>query len=105
MMMNIFNDWFTSIPGFVSEQDVRTEEKEDEYVVSIDAAGIPKESIKISKDGSILSVKGEGSWKNINYRLKLPIIIGETEASTTDGILEIKIKKTKEKEPQYIEVH
>lgn len=105
MMMNFFNDWFTSIPSFVSEQNVRTEEKEDEYVVMVDAAGIPKESIKISKDGSILSIQGEGSWKNINYKLRMPIVLKEIEATTKDGILEIKIKKTKEKEPKYIEVH
>ena len=104
MIEDMFNHWFTSTPSFDLEQNIRTEEKEDEYLIKIDAAGIKKEAIKITVEGDCLFVKGEGDWKNLDYKIKLPEISNEINAKTEDGILMIRIKKKKEKEPQYIEV-
>lgn len=105
MIDNIFNTWFTSTPSFDLARDVRTEEKEDEYLIQIDAAGIKKEAIKITVEGNYLVVKGDGDWKTVNYKIKVPEISNDIEAKSEDGILTIKIRKKKEKEPQYIEVH
>ena len=106
-MINMFDleNWFTSTPSFDLARDVRTEEKENEYIIKVDAAGISKEKIKITVEDEFLIIKGESDWKNINYKIRIPNISKDIEASTLDGILTIRILKTKEKEPLYIEVH
>ena len=105
MIEELFNTWFTSTPSFDLAQDVRTEEKEDEYLIQIDAAGIKKEMIKITVEENNLIVKGTSDWKTLDYKIRVPNISNEIDAKSEDGILTIKIKKKKEKEPQYIEVH
>jgi HSP20 family molecular chaperone IbpA len=103
--MNIFDPfWFTSTPSFDLVRDVKTEEKDDEYVIMFDAAGIKKEAIKITVEDNFLIVKGNGDWKNINYKVKLAEISKDITAKLEDGILTVTIKKKKEKEPLCIEV-
>ncbi len=105
-MRSLFDDWFTFTPSFDFGQGVKTEEKEDEYIIKLDAAGISKSAITVSVEGGFLVVKGEGEWKKIDYKFYLPENSDLTNigASTLDGILTIEIKKTKEKELQRIEV-
>ena len=100
----LFDTWFTSTPSFDFVQDVRTEEKEDEYVVKMEATGIDKDEIKITVEGKSIVVKGESDWKKINYRIQLPQITDEITAKTKNGVLEITVKKAKKDEPKYIQV-
>ena len=104
MMNTIFDSWFTSTPSFDFARDVRTEEKEDEYVVKMEATGIAKEDIKITREGKFLYVKGTSDWKDINYKIQLSDMSQDITATTKDGVLEITIKKTKKEEPKYIQV-
>ncbi|MCD6319477.1 MAG: Hsp20/alpha crystallin family protein [Candidatus Desulfofervidaceae bacterium] len=116
ILMDAFFQQTTLMPSLAGEQwipDMDVFETEKELVVLIDVAGLDKENIKVTLEGSVLYVKGYREDRfhahnrkyhqvEINYgpfersyRLPCPVDTDEISATYRNGFLEIKLPKKK----------
>lgn len=97
-------------------------ERDDAYVVHVDAPGMTKDAISINWQDGTLTLSGERTWKNENeketfvrversyghffrsFRLPKAVDGNNITASYDAGVLTISIPKTEESRPRRIEV-
>jgi HSP20 family protein len=77
-------------------------EDEDKVVIIAEIPGVKKEEIDLKGDGKRLVIKVDGEQRKYYKELELPdnVEFDKTEATYNNGILEIKIPKTKEPKKQ-----
>jgi len=117
-----FFDWDTetSLVTFAPEVDI--EEKDTEYVVTVELPGVKKDDVKISLKDNVLTISGEKKRvKKINKKnfyqcervfcsfersFRLPELVDheKIEAEFKDGILTIVVPKSPESKPKSIEI-
>ncbi|OQX58155.1 MAG: heat-shock protein Hsp20 [Helicobacteraceae bacterium 4484_230] len=123
---SVFNSLGTSEKenSFDFVPSVNTREADDAYFVEVDLPGIKKEDITIDVNDNVLSISGEREVKeehkeneyykiesrfgSFERRFTLPedVDAEKIEASSKDGVLEVKIPKVQviEKAPKKIEI-
>jgi len=107
-------------PAFAPVVDI--EEKEKQYIVTVELPGVKKDDVKISLKDNVLTISGEKkSGKKIdakNYRqterifgtfqrcFRLPDLVDQEkiEAEFKNGILNVAIPKLPEVQPKSIEI-
>ncbi len=126
MLFNtFFDDGFGALPhqmyfGFEPKVDVAVSEKD--YTISFELPGVKKDAVKISLEGGLLTVEGEkkyfeevkssGSWRQErrygafkrSFRLGDGVDQKKISAEFSDGILEIKVAKSKDSLKKEIEI-
>ena len=126
MLFNTFlDDSFGAFPhqmyfGFEPKVDVAVSEKD--YTISFELPGVKKDAVKISLEDGLLTVEGEkkyfeevkssGSWRQErrygafkrSFRLGDGVDQKKISAEFSDGILEIKVAKSKESLKKEIEI-
>jgi len=126
MLFNtFFDDSFGAFPhqtyfGFEPKVDVAVSEKD--YTISFELPGVKKDAVKISLEDGLLTVEGEkkyfeevkssGSWRQErrygafkrSFRLGDGVDQKKISAEFSDGILEIKVAKSKESLKKEIEI-
>ena len=126
MLFNtFFDDSFGSIPrqfyfGFEPKVDVTESEKD--YTISFELPGVKKDAVKISLENGLLTVEGEkkyfeednssGSWRQErrygafkrSFRLGDGVDQKKISAEFSDGILDIKVSKSKDSVRKEIEI-
>lgn len=100
-------------PSKYSFAPVTTEETDTHYSLKIPLAGVGKDKIDVSLEGSMLTVKASDSHEDeesgkssMNYsgQWGLPTGHGEITSKYEDGMLEILIEKPEEETPEVTEI-
>lgn len=109
-----FTDWFTSYEHSQKYALIEWDKDEKEATITIEAPGFSKEDIKIESDSKGLKISGEISDETLKNKLsnrKFSYILRRTDldpksvqAILENGILEIKLKKEKDKKVKIIEI-
>ena len=96
-------------------------EDDDQYVVTLEIAGVKKEDVSIECHDSVLSIKGkkrdehEGGEGKLHYaervygefsrKFRMPAdTSGDIDASLRDGVLTVSLKKQEEKMPKVVAI-
>jgi len=125
-MNKLFSGLVTSRSDVSSAEDwvpsVDISETDDGFIVTADVPGMGAEDIKISVANDVLTLKGdkknirEGDGENFHrvertfgsfertFSLPTGVDSGSVKAKYKDGVLEVKIPKSKEAKPQEIKV-
>ena len=108
----------TSARGVVELDLVETE---DAFFISADVPGMKREQIELTIDDNHLTLTGNRALDRkdeskrhvserrsyaLNRRFELPknVVVENTEAKLSDGVLEVTIPKTPEEEPRKIDI-
>jgi HSP20 family protein len=100
--------------NFQKKADLRWDDESEQYLILIEAPGFSKDDIKIEADNTGLSIKGEikdeylkkaFNKTELNYVFrKNDLDIETVKAEFKNGILNIKVKKIKNKTLKIIEI-
>ena len=116
---DIFNDFFHT--NWLSEMNslqkpalMTWDDEKEEFQITIDATGIPKEDIKIEVNKDGLTIEGEIKDEKLKERLgerKISYILKRNDidpnsiaAKVNNGILDLTLKKSKDKSKKIIEI-
>ncbi len=110
-----FNEsWFSNFENSQKYALIEWDEEEKEATITIEAPGFQKEDIEISSDSEGLTISGEISNETLKNKLthrKFSYILRRSDldpksvqAILKNGILEIKLKKEKDKKSKIIEI-
>ncbi len=99
----LFNDFFNN---FDYDYD-QYEERDEDYNIELNLAGIDKKNIDVSVDGDLLKVKAEQDNKNYfkSYRVPLKADKSSILARYENGMLYIKFAKKEEEKSKKIVVN
>jgi len=122
MMQRFLNDpfgsWLADLPTIQRNNLGNIKETDNAYLLAADIPGIPKEDIKISVDGNILTISAENENKeesettyrrdyhSFQQRFSLPsnVDADKIEAHCENGVLEVLIPKSAQSQARKIEV-
>ena len=114
LLDEFFSDWFTTLEHSQKYALMEWDKDEKEAIITIEAPGFAKEDIKIESDQKGLTISGEISDETLKNKLtnrKFSYILRRSDldpksvqAILEDGVLEIKLKKEKDKKAKIIEI-
>ena len=103
--------------------DVDVEEKEHEYLVSVDIPGVDKNDVKVTVEGNLLTIRGERKYERTedqdgtchcsermfgtfsrSFSLSKKIDSGKITAKHKDGVLSVSLPKAEEAIQKEIEI-
>ena len=103
--------------------DVDVEEKEHEYLVSVDIPGVDKNDVKVTVEGNLLTIRGERKYERTedqdgtchcsermfgtfsrSFSLSKKIDSGKITAKHKDGVLSVSLPKAEEAIEKEIEI-
>ena len=103
--------------------DVDVEERENDYIVSVDIPGVDKKDVKVTVEGNLLTIKGERKYERTegeegtcycserafgtfsrSFTLSKKIDSGKITAKHKDGVLSVSLPKAEEAIEKEIEV-
>lgn len=113
-----FGSWLADFPTITRNNLGSIKETDTAYLLAADIPGIPKEDVKISVDGNILTISAENDQKeesdqtyrrqyhSFQQRFSLPTNVDaeKIEAHCENGVLEVLIPKSAQTQPRQIEV-
>jgi HSP20 family protein len=83
-------------------------EEDGVYKLEVEVPGMNKDDISIEIKGSVVTIKGESTKRNVKFTNSYPLLetidIKRITAKVEDGILEILMPKVAEKKPLQIKV-
>ncbi len=121
-----FDDFFNNRGLGLKDQEIspriNVEENDNEWIISAELPGVPKEDVKVNFQDNVLSISGEKKVekeeKGKNYhrferssgkfsrslKINTPILSDQIDAKYSDGILTISLPKAEEAKPKLIDV-
>lgn len=82
------------------------QESDNDYVLSLDMPGVPRESVEITLEKNMLSVLAKHENRRFECSVNVPAGADteSCEATLTDGVLSVKMAKEPRAKPRKIEV-
>ena len=123
IMNNTLSRRWTSSSDRDWMSDVDVEERENDYIVSVDITGVDKKDVKVTVEGSLLTIKGERKYERTesedgtchcsermfgtfsrSFSLSKKIDSEKITAKHKDGVLTVSLPKASEAIEREIEV-
>lgn len=113
-----FGSWLADLPTITRNNLGNIKETDNAYLLAADIPGIPKEDVKISVDGNVLTISAENNqeedvgttyrrdYHSFQQRFSLPTNVDadKIEAHCENGVLEVLIPKSAKTQARKIEV-
>lgn len=91
---------------YYTSSEAQVIESKDDYIVRVNALGIPREDINVEVTGGVLSVEGKSDYVTVKEKFRLPsdVVAEGITAETKDGILTVRVPKGESAKGLKIEV-
>jgi len=102
----MFDRFFVRDGSMISTPVVHYDDTGDAYALKIDLPGVKKEDLKIELKDNVLTLTAQRDKQKFQKFLELPstVDVDRVEAGLENGVLSVRLPKTKAATPRMIEV-